>query len=89
MVSVLTSGKCTDYSQCYRPFDKYESFVNKTNMVFGITDNAGFNFLKLNSLILKNNWNFIVALINNDKKIARGLANLMETYGIKQSSDVA
>ena len=43
IMSVLTSGKCTNHSLCYRPFEKHQSFVNNTNLVFGATKNDKFD----------------------------------------------
>ena len=85
MVSVLTNGKCTNYTQCYRPFEILKNVVNNKDMVFGITNNVEFDFLKLKNMILKNNWNFIVSLININDNINGNFTKLMEIYGIEKS----
>ena len=88
IMSVLTSGKCTNHSLCYRPFEKYESFVNDTNLVFGVTNSdQNFDFFNVNKLILKNNWHFIVAV--NKKTLNPDMQNLMGIYGITRSYEFA
>jgi len=89
VMSVLTSGKCTNHSLCYRPFEKYESFINDTNLVFGVTKgNEKFNFWNVNRLILKNNWHFIVAIIIDAKGLSSDIINLVGIYGIKLTRSV-
>jgi len=88
IMSVLTSGKCTNHSVCYRPFEKYESFVNDTNLVFGVTKNEKFDFGNVNRLILQNNWHFIVALEFTGKKFVQDLVNLMGIYGINRYGEI-
>jgi len=78
MMSVLTSGKCTNQSLCYRPFEKYESFVNDTNLVFGVTKrDEKFNVFNVNKLILKSNWHFIVGLKYNAKGFSSNIESLL------------
>ena len=89
MMSVLTSGKCTNHSLCYRPFEKYESFINDTNLVFGVTNNnAKFDFRNVNKLILKNNWHFIVGIPDVMVGFGGNSLNLLGIYGIKLASKV-
>jgi len=88
MMSVLTSGKCTNHSLCYRPFEKYESFVNDTNLVFGVTKSyEKFDFWNLNMLLLKNNWHFIIGLKYNAKGFSSDIENLLGIYGIKRNAE--
>ena len=68
---------------CYRPFEKYESIVNDTNLAFEVTKNENFYFWNVNRLILKNNWHFIVA-INNFGDLVPDIVNLVGIYGIKR-----
>jgi len=86
IMSVLTCGKCMNHSLCYRPFEKYERFVNDRNIVFGVTKNAKFDFWNVNRIIFKNNWHFIVGLASNGKDFDQDIANLMGIYGIKRSN---
>ena len=88
IISVLTSGKCTNHSLCYKPFEEYESFVNYANLIFGVTKNEKFDFWNVNRLILKNNWHFIVGLASNKIEIVTEVFNLMGIYGIKQYSEL-
>jgi len=59
IVDVLTSGSCTNYSKCYRPIEKYKTFINEKNVVFGISYKSIFDVTQFESRILQNNWHFI------------------------------
>ena len=88
IMSVLTSGKCTNYSLCYRPFEKYKSLVNDTNLVFGITKNEKFDFWNVTRLIIKYNWHFIVGLAPDKKILIKEIEKLIGIYGVKHNNKV-
>jgi len=55
----LTGGKCTQYTECYKPIENYKMFSGKKVFVFGISYNSNFDFWKFQVHILQNNCHVI------------------------------
>ena len=82
MVTVLTSGKCLKYTDCYNPIEQYKRFIKEKFRVFGISHNSKFDFLNLEKLIVKNNWHFIVGGDFWKNKINYRIKSLLKYYRI-------
>ena len=82
MVSVVTSGRCSIYKNCYKPIEQYKRFIKDKFLVFGVSHNSNFDFLDLKKLIIKNNWYFIVGGDFWKNKVNDNIKSLLELYGI-------